>query len=78
MYCRPKGDSGETCALMRRIDELFLQYPFYGSRQIVRHPGREGGRSTGIRCAGITCVPIRRGFPYLVVIMDGATRKVLF
>ena len=24
-------------ALMRRIDELFLKYPFYGARQMVRH-----------------------------------------
>ena len=22
---------------MRRIDKLFLDYPFYGSRQMVRH-----------------------------------------
>ena len=27
---------------MRRIDELFLEYPFYGSRQMVRHLWREG------------------------------------
>ena len=27
---------------MRRIDELFLAYPFYGSRQMVRHLWREG------------------------------------
>ena len=29
---------------MRRIDELFLTYPFYGSRQMVRHLWREGVR----------------------------------
>jgi len=27
---------------MRRIDELFLKYPFYGSRQMARHLRREG------------------------------------
>ena len=27
---------------MRRMDELSLQYPFYGSRQMARHLGREG------------------------------------
>ena len=27
---------------MRRIDELFLKYPFYGSRQMVRQLRREG------------------------------------
>ena len=31
-----KGESPENLALMRRIDELFLKYPFYGSRQMVR------------------------------------------
>ena len=29
---------------MRRIDELYLQYPFYGSRQMMRHLAREGTR----------------------------------
>ena len=29
---------------MRRIDELFLKYPFYGSRQMVRQLRREGVR----------------------------------
>ena len=32
MYHRPKGESAKNLALMRRIDELFLSYPFYGSR----------------------------------------------
>ena len=27
---------------MRRIDELFMKYPFYGSRQMSRHLQREG------------------------------------
>ena len=38
-----EGESAETLALMRRIDELFLKYPFYGARQMVRHLRREGG-----------------------------------
>ena len=42
MYHRPKGESAENLGLMRRIDELFLKYPFYGSRQMVRHVWREG------------------------------------
>ena len=29
-------------ALMRRIDKLFLEHPFYGSRQMVRHLWRGG------------------------------------
>ncbi len=36
------GESAENLSLMRRIDELFLQYPFYGSRQMVRQLRREG------------------------------------
>ncbi len=31
---RPKGDSTENLALIRRIDKLFLESPFYGSRQM--------------------------------------------
>ena len=34
-YYAPKGESPENLALMRRIDELFLKYPFYGSRQMA-------------------------------------------
>jgi len=41
-YYRSKGESVENLALMRRIDELFLKYPFYGSRQMVRQLRREG------------------------------------
>ena len=32
LYYRPKGESGENLALMRRMDELHMEYPFYGSR----------------------------------------------
>jgi putative transposase len=39
-----KGESSSSLALMRRIDELFLKYPFYGSRQMVRQLRREGIR----------------------------------
>jgi putative transposase len=41
-YHAPMGESPETLALMRRIDELFLKYPFYGSRQMARQLRREG------------------------------------
>ncbi|WP_419943456.1 IS3 family transposase [Candidatus Palauibacter sp.] len=42
LYYRPKGESAENLALMRRMDELHMAYPFYGSRQLMRHPRREG------------------------------------
>ncbi len=38
------GESPSSLALMRRIDELFLKYPFYGSRQMARQLRREGLR----------------------------------
>ena len=34
-------------------------------------------RPNQVWCAGITCLPMRRGFPYLVAVTDWATRKVL-
>jgi putative transposase len=107
---------------MRRIDELFLKYPFYGSRQMMRQLRREGVwigrhrvrrlmrlmgleaiyqaprtsaphpahriypyllgnlaivRPDHVWCADITYIPVQRGFLYLVLIMDWATRHVL-
>ena len=41
-YYEPLGESAENLALMRRLDELHLAHPFYGSRQMVRHLRREG------------------------------------
>ena len=42
VYRRPNGESAENLALMHRIDKLFLECPFFGSRQTVRHLWREG------------------------------------
>ena len=46
-YYRAVGESAETLALMQRIDQLYLEYPFYGSRQMMRPSGTRGkaGRS---------------------------------
>ena len=44
LYYEPKGESAGTLALMRRIDELFLKYPFYGARRMALHLRREGVR----------------------------------
>jgi putative transposase len=41
-YYLVKGESPANLALMRRIDELFMRYPFYGSRQMARQLRREG------------------------------------
>ncbi len=42
VYYRPAGPSEETLSLMQRIDELHLEYPYYGSRKLVAVLGREG------------------------------------
>jgi len=121
-YYRPAGETSLNLALMRLIDAQFLETPWYGSRQMVRHLWREGytvgrkrvrrlmarmglapiyqrprttvphpahriyayllrdlviDRPNQVWCSDITYIPMRRGFLYLVAIMDWATRKVL-
>jgi putative transposase len=123
-YYTPMPESAETLALMRAIDAAFLEMPWYGSRQMVRHLRRDGievgrrrirrlmakmglapiyqrprtsdphpqqriypyllrnlaiDRPNQVWCADVTYsyIPMRRGFLYLVAIMDWATRKVL-
>jgi len=49
-YYAPKGESATNLALIRRIDALFLKYPFYGSRQMARQLRRDGLR---IGCHGV-------------------------
>lgn len=47
LYYEPEPTSPEELALMRRIDELHLQCPFYGSRKLsdaLRKEGREANR----------------------------------
>jgi len=122
LYYTPVGESAENLALMRLIDEQFLETPWYGSRQMARWLQRQGHtagrhrvrrlmrkigltpiyqaprtsqphpehkiypyllrdlsieRPNHVWCADITYIPMRRGFLYLVAIMDWATRKVL-
>jgi putative transposase len=121
-YRQPASESPETLALMRAIDEQFLETPWYGSRQMARHLQRQGwrvgrhrirrlmtmmslvpiyprpktslphpehriypyllrdlliDRPNQVWCADITFLPMRRGFLYLVAIMDWFSRKVL-
>jgi putative transposase len=47
-YYQPIGESAYNLALMKRIDELFLELPFFGSRQmrnILRDEGHRIGRN---------------------------------
>jgi len=121
-YHRPKGESAMNLDLMWRIDEQFLETPFYGSRQMrlhLRHQGITVGRGHVRRlmrkmglmaiyqkprtsqphpahkiypymlrglaikrpdqvwCADITYIRMRRGFLYLVAIMDWYSRAGL-
>jgi putative transposase len=81
-YYRLKGESPENLALMRCIDELFLKYPFYGSRQMARQL-RRNGVSAGrhrvrrlMRLMGLQAIyqaprtsdphPAHRIYPYLL------------
>jgi putative transposase len=41
-YRPPASESPENLALMRLIDEAFLECPFYGARQMARHLRRLG------------------------------------
>jgi putative transposase len=122
VYYLPRATSETDLALMRRIDELHLNYPFGGSRMLrdmLKLEGHQVGREhvrtlmakMGIHAiyrepktsaphpahriypyllkgltidrpnqcwaTDITYIPMRRGFVYLVAIMDWATRKVL-
>jgi putative transposase len=122
VYYEPRPVSEADLALMRRIDQLHLEYPFAGARtlrDLLRPEGFEAGRkhigtlmarmgiealvrrkSTSKRHPGhqiypyllrgvtieesnhvwaldITYIPMRRGFVYLVAVMDWASRKIL-
>lgn len=122
VYYRPRPVSEADLALMRRIDELHLHFPFAGARMLramlklegvkvgrkhVRtlmdkmgiaaiyrkrntsapHPGRPVYPSllkhltiehpNQVWATDLTYIPMKRGFVYLVAILDLATRKVL-
>lgn len=42
LYYEPAPESPENLALMRRLDQLFLAYPFYGSRRMAATLALEG------------------------------------
>jgi len=48
---RPVTGAGDL-ALMRRIDELHLKWPFYGSRRMVFELNQAGRVSTASACKG--------------------------
>jgi putative transposase len=42
LYHEPKPESDANLALMRRIDELYMKWPFYGARRMTEQLRREG------------------------------------
>src|SRR5437016_97436 len=42
LYYQPQPVSEEDLALMRRLDELHLQYPFFGSRKLTHFLKADG------------------------------------
>ncbi len=42
LYYQPKRPSSEEIAIKHRIDEIYTQYPFYGSRRLAEQMKREG------------------------------------
>jgi putative transposase len=116
-YYTPQAETPENLNLMRRLDELYMERPFFGSRRMAftlgvnrkrmqrlmrilgieaLHPKPRLSRTaTGhtiypyllrdlvierpnqVWCTDITYVPMRRGFLYLVAVMDWFSRFVL-
>ena len=122
VYYTPSGESELNCELMLRLDQLYTQWPFYGSRRMTAELRSDGYRVNrkrvqrlmrmmGIQAiyprprtsdphpghrifpyllrdvavvevnhvwsTDITYVPLRRGFAYLVAVMDWYSRFVL-
>jgi putative transposase len=121
-YYPPQPESAFNLTLMRLLDEIHLEYPFYGSRRfkgalmdqghivtrkkVVRlmkllgitaiYPKPNTSRANSahqvypyllrnktidrpdqVWCTDITYIPMKKGFVYLVAIMDWHSRKVL-
>jgi putative transposase len=87
-YYQPRLESAENLRLMRRLDELYLECPFYGSRRMAVTLGvnrKRAQRLMGI--LGIEALypkpnlrrpaPGHEIYPYLVAVMDWFSRYVL-
>ena len=74
-FCyEPKGESEINLDLMRLIDKQFLetqhQQSLEGTQDLPYQLRRlRVDRPNQVWCADITCLPMPRGFPYLVAIM---------
>lgn len=43
LYYRPRGDRADDMGLMQRIDKIYTEMPFYGSRKIAEQLTRDLG-----------------------------------
>ncbi|PZR05611.1 MAG: hypothetical protein DI539_24890 [Flavobacterium psychrophilum] len=123
LYYRPCGENEENLKLMKLIDEFFLEFPFTGTRKMLRYLDRVRGlkvnrkrmrrlyRMMGFHtlapkskttipgqghtiypyllkglvidipnqvwAAHITYIPMRKGFLYLIAIIDLHSRFVI-
>jgi putative transposase len=82
VYYTPRPVSENDLKLMRRIDELHLEIPFYGARRLAKQLGREGMEVGRVHVAALmrrmgiealyrrprTSIPAREAFiyPYLL------------
>jgi putative transposase len=48
-YYNSKGESAENLEFMKKIDEIYIKHPFYGSRQMSMHLKKEGDLLIDIR-----------------------------
>jgi putative transposase len=49
LYYLPCGESAENLLIMRRLDELYMEYPYYGYRRMEAQLRREGYAVNGKR-----------------------------
>ena len=74
VYYQPQPIPENDLRLMRRIDEVHLEYPFAGARMlrdlVIDRPNQVWAMDT-------IYIPMRRGFVYLSAVHDWAIRRVL-
>jgi putative transposase len=50
-YYQPLGENAQSPALMRLMDEAYMELPYYGARQMKRHLHRLGNKAWRHRIA---------------------------
>jgi putative transposase len=84
-HVRREGHTVGRKRVHRLMAKMGLEPIYQRPRTTIPHPGhqiypyllREMDRPNQVWCADITYIPMRRGFLYLVAVMDWSTRKVL-